>query len=358
MFDIANSYSSIIPDSLVSEIRSQARQAASEGELTTRQLEIIYAHQWFNMFVPKAYGGLEMNLPEAVRLEEALAYTDGSFGWTVTLCAGANMFSGFLDKSVAHAVFADPKVCLGGSGQPNGIALESEDGYILSGQWSYATGTPHLSHFTANAVIHRYGQVVLQPDGSPLVKSFFIPKEDVVVHDDWDTFGLVATASHSFSVSDLWLPTGNSFVIAVASATHPSPLFQYPFLQFAEVTLAANHLGMAMHFTEVAAGIMESSKDAAHKVSLLSEQLASLRIRREAFYQVLEDSWGQMSATGAVSAAMLSSLSRVSRDLVFAARNAVVTLYPLTGIVGATRTADLHHIWCDIFTASQHSLFR
>ena len=40
--------------------------------------------------MPKENGGLGMSMPEGLRMEETLAWTDGSTGWTVTLCAGAS----------------------------------------------------------------------------------------------------------------------------------------------------------------------------------------------------------------------------------------------------------------------------
>lgn len=97
-------------------LRQEAAIAESLGTLTAEQLHIIYKEKWFKLFVPDEYGGLNLSLPEGLQIEEALAAIDGSLGWTVTLCSGATMFAGYLQLLIADAIFADEKVCFGGSG--------------------------------------------------------------------------------------------------------------------------------------------------------------------------------------------------------------------------------------------------
>src|SRR5476649_477814 len=100
------------------------RRAAPEAERMVRlhpgQLEIIYRQKWFKLLVPEVYGGLQITLPDLVRLQEAISWTDGSTGWVVTLCSGAGWFGGFLAKETAQEVFKGKHVCLAGSGAPDG----------------------------------------------------------------------------------------------------------------------------------------------------------------------------------------------------------------------------------------------
>src|SRR5690606_18310508 len=79
-------------------------EAESSAKLTDHQLSIIHHVGLFNMFVPERMGGLGLDLPDAVRIEEKLAYLDGSLGWTVTLCSGAAWFVGFLEKEAIQEV--------------------------------------------------------------------------------------------------------------------------------------------------------------------------------------------------------------------------------------------------------------
>ncbi len=81
-------------------------------------------------------------LPSALRIEEALAWADGSMGWTVTLCSGANWFIGFLCPEDSHKIFNDEKVCLAGSGRPSGIAKITENGYVTNGSLELCNRRP------------------------------------------------------------------------------------------------------------------------------------------------------------------------------------------------------------------------
>src|SRR4051812_48478875 len=91
------------------KLYQQSSIAEQTGTLTAEQLDIIYKEKLFKIFVPKEYNGLELSLPEGLRIEEALATIDGSLGWTVTLCSGATMFIGYLDQDIAREIFADEK---------------------------------------------------------------------------------------------------------------------------------------------------------------------------------------------------------------------------------------------------------
>ncbi len=141
-------FTDLIAPEAVEMIRDTAAEAEQGNQLHPAQLELIWRNNWFNLFVPKANGGLELSLPDALRLEEALAWTDGSFGWTVTLCSGANFFIDFLNQALLQNCSAIPKVCFAGSGAATGTAELRADGYHIAGHWKYATGATHATIFT------------------------------------------------------------------------------------------------------------------------------------------------------------------------------------------------------------------
>jgi len=346
-----------VPAELVTQLRSFSDRAEAIGTLTSEQLAIIYDRRWFKLFVPSKLGGLELSLPEGVRLEEELARVDGSLGWTVTLCAGANLFVGyvgqFVDRPVAETVFADAVVCLGGSGQATGKAVIQDGGYRVSGSWRYATGAPHLTHFTANCILEKDGKDLLDPEGNPVVRSFFFPRADVQIVEDWNAFGLKATASHSFAVNQRWADASQAFLIVPQRAMLNHPIYQYPFLQFAEVTLAANTLGMASHFLACATALHTPRLQ---KLVEAAEQ--RLTEARASFYRTLDSSWNELLQSNALSPETLETVSKRSRALVKVSREQVVAVYPYLGMAGADASSEINRVWRDIFTASQHSLLR
>src|SRR5690606_38893238 len=220
-----------------------------------------------------------------------LAYLDGAFAWTVTLCSGANMFAGFIDPSLAKEVFSNPKVCLGGSGRANGKAIFDGEKYHLTGAWQYATGAPHLTHFTLNAFIHDREIQRVNEQGEPVVYSFFVPRKHVLIHYDWDTFGLECTASHSFSLENVAINKDYAFELTPSSRKVDNTLYILPFMTYAELTLLLNYLGMYKRFLDlVEKYFFDKSKN-----TDWAEKYSKIRFRQVDAYQQQAESYEQKS---------------------------------------------------------------
>ena len=150
-----------IDSASVDIIRQFTAEAEQMRSLHPGQLDVIYKNHWFNLFVPNEYGGLGVSLIEGLKTEESLAWVDGSVGWTVTLCSGANWFIGLLPPGTAISLFNSEKVCFAGSGRPSGIAkMINDDEYEISGSWQYATGAAHATAFTANCHLEKKGNLL------------------------------------------------------------------------------------------------------------------------------------------------------------------------------------------------------
>ncbi|MGJ7032772.1 acyl-CoA dehydrogenase [Niabella hirudinis] len=350
----------MINQHIAAALAAPAKEADAQALLTQAQLDIICREKWFRLFVPVSQNGLGLSLPDGLRMEEALAKIDGSLGWTITLCSGATQFTGYLPPALTGEIFKNDRVCFGGSGALSGIARETKDGYIVSGAWKYATGAPYCTHFTANCNIEKDGQLVTGAQGIPVYRSFLFTREEVLVHNDWDTMGLRATASESFSVSGIEVPAERSFMIHPAAATLPGAIYRYPFLQFAETTLAVNTLGMALHFLEELEQLVQqkSGKTAALLLMLQKTQQASQHLQklRSRFYTAVDDSWNCILKHGAVSESLLQRVSGQSRLLAQFSRKLVADLYPGCGVAATQNGTVLNRIFRDIFTASQHAL--
>jgi alkylation response protein AidB-like acyl-CoA dehydrogenase len=271
----------------VATIRNTAADAEQLGMLHPNQLTIVYQQKWFRLLVPQIYGGVQITLPELVRLQEAISWADGSMGWVVTLCSGAGWFGGFLSPQIAQQVFNDAQVCLAGSGAVSGTATITPNGYILNGTWNYASGAHHASHITANCTIkNEDGETLLDQENKPLVLPFIVDKKDVTLLPTWKYMGMVATGSHSFQVKNLEVPADRSFKIDAGYTTVDGELYKYPFLQLAYATLAVNLSGMAIHFTDLCEAIFAEKKarvtdvQAAKLQEIFTEQTGKLQLAR------------------------------------------------------------------------------
>lgn len=361
MNSISGYPSPLFTEEQLKQIRGYAFLAENAGQLIAEQLRFIYDNNWFNLFVPEQLGGLEMDLPNAVRLQERLAYVDGSFGWTVTLCAGANWFAGFLDAALREEVFSAPSVCLSGSGAATGNAVAMGDGYIISGWWKYATGAPHATHFTANCIVGEQTDA----QGNPVVSSFIFKRDEVTIINDWNCMGMKATASQSFSVKDLYVSNNRQFLIDVAHAQLPQAVFYFPFEQFAELTIAANFAGMTAHFIELCTDLFHervkrkkhSAGQACEVFECLGRSKTKFETERNLLFDTMDRVWLKGLEAKQWDAEDLQAVTNISQSLVKTARATVNTLYPFCGMIAADASSEINRVWRDFNTASQHSLF-
>ncbi|HEX9512854.1 MAG TPA: acyl-CoA dehydrogenase [Puia sp.] len=355
--------SRLLPFALTDIINRVSAEAEQSGRLHPEQLALIYEQRWFNLFVPRSCGGLELSLPEGLAIEEGLAWADGSTGWTVTLCSGANWFIGFLQPEITKDLFRDHRVCLAGSGHSSGIAKVTATGYEISGYWNYASGAPHATAFTANCRIEKDGILLQNQDGSPLVHAFLFLKEEVFLHEDWNCMGMIATASHSFEVQRQQVPADRCFTIDDSNPVLSQSIYRYPFLQFAEATLAVNSSGMAARFMDLCEGIF--AEKAKHPGNLagtgtpmqrLEEAKMRLQALRQSFYTAVESSWLECLEGRPWQQALLKEVSEASRRLATEARALVDELYPWCGLKAANRSTEINRVWRNLHTASQHPL--
>lgn len=353
-----------IDDQITRSIRKYAAEAEQAGSLNPQQLAVIYKEHWFNLFVPHEYGGLGLSLPEALNIEEAIAWIDGSTGWTVTLCSGANWFIGFLDPQIAEIIFDSNKVCIAGSGRANGIAKMINDDFEISGKWPYATGAAHATAFTANCIIEKDGIVLKNSDDSDMTASFIFLRNEISVIRDWNEIGMIATSSNSFEVNKLKVNKTRRFVIDAKHAVLPDKIYKYPFLQFAETTLAVNISGMAIHYLDLFEEIINERSEDSH---FTNEQLLSLSLRhdtaktqlndtRQLFYKTIQRSWNEGRGTRDFDPGTLSEVSLVSKELAATSRRMVDEIFPYCGLAAADRGSEINRVWRNLHTASLHPL--
>ncbi|MEB2780086.1 acyl-CoA dehydrogenase [Algoriphagus sp. C2-6-M1] len=341
-----------------------ATKAEKLGYLPDEWLAEIYSEKWFKLFVPKDLGGLGCTLPEALKIEEKLAKLDGSLGWTVTLCAGATWFVGFMDESLLKDIFPNDKLCLAGSGFVGGKADKIGEYYLITGSWTYASGALHATHLTANCEIFEAGKALLDKKGQPVIKAFVLASKEVEIFDGWDYMGMKATGSLAFRCENLSVPLNRCFEILPEKAQLAASVYQYPFLQFAEATLAANILGISLHLKE----LIEHSFWRRHEYrkydkkhlkyfkKLLGKQEDKLQNLRNDFYHSINASWAELDKKGKISEVKLKDISKISRKLTQKCREINGKLYPFAGLEAAKTHTELNRVWRDFNTVGQHAL--
>jgi len=312
-------------------------------------LNWIEEENLWNIWVPKTYGGLELALSEGLTRLKELAKIDASLGWTITLCSGANYFIGNLQQCKAQEIFlnTEDSPCLGGSGGVFGTAEIIEDQYRISGKWQYATGAPYLTHFTLNAEILKNGNKLQNGDGTPVVRSFVVPKNAVQIIEDWNTMGLKATATHSFEVKDLMVHKSCSFLYNEHYL--PLPIFKIPFALFADLTLWVNYIGIAEHLLEEAFFISSKGSFNELKNTIVESNQKIFFYAREIEKRLDDEKSFETGFIDNIHKEAANSVKAISRN--------VIEMFPYLGVKASKKNHQLNQVFCDYFTATQHHNF-
>lgn len=341
------------------KIRSESEKAERSGKWAEGMLNIAKNKRLFHLLVPRKYGGKQLSLPSLLPILEEASELDGSFGWTLTLGAGAGIFAAFMEPNLAEHLFADPSTFIAGSGFPGGVAELHDNGKLtINGYWKYASGAPRATVFTANCILSRNRKNV-EIDGKPVIKSVIMLPEEVIIHPTWNSYGLKATASHDFEASGLVIPPERCFTIAAESSHIDDPLYRYPFVPFAESTLAASLMGIGRNFMQRAA-ILITDKIKETQQSALREYvnkiLKDFMEVRDEFYATIDESWQSFAANRPDSSARISQVSKLSRKVVAKTLDAAHHLYPHTGMRVLNPQTEINRAWRDLHTASQHTM--
>ena len=206
---------------------------------------------FYRILQPRRFGGYEFDLETYFRVIIEIARGCPSTGWCLCL-GGAHVLqvASMFDEQAQAAFFGpDGHFVCASYGAPVGVAEPRDDGYVIGGKFSYASGIPYSTHFM--------GQTLLHPE-DPLDPGlmFVIPAEQFERLDDWHgVLGMRGSGSHSIQIDDAWIPASHAvraFMVdlpveggTVGSRLHGNPMYAGRTLGFFHGEFGAIMVGSA-----------------------------------------------------------------------------------------------------------------
>ena len=248
--------------SLFDPLSTEAAAGDARGALTDRTIAALRSGDFFALMLPECFGGVEANPIAALRVIEELSRADGSTGWVfmaAQLCIGTG--AAFLGESAVKEIFGGDTVpIIAGHGGPNGTAVVEGNGFRLSGNWRYGSGTKHADYIHSGAVVIENGVPRRGPDGQPEVRAFVTPRRHAVLASDWNVLGLRATGSVDYTITDLFAPEEFSHPTGVLQPKRGGNLYLIGLLGFAVIGHTGFALGVGRRaLDEIAAFAREQS---------------------------------------------------------------------------------------------------
>ena len=140
--------------------------------------------------------------------------------------------------------FSDSDCAIAGTVGPSGNAVRCDGGWKMTGKWSWMSGVHQSKWVILGAFVHEDGKQLMNPDGSPEVRQFLVPKDASCMLDVWDVGGMRGAGSTDYACTDAFT-TEEMWVRAFSGqSNHPDPIFRLPFTYFG-LGLSAVALGMA-----------------------------------------------------------------------------------------------------------------
>jgi alkylation response protein AidB-like acyl-CoA dehydrogenase len=226
-------------------IEADAAVAESATTTTPRVVRALADAELYWLLVPRELGGAECAITEAITVFEALAYADGSTGWSAMANMTTSCFAAiYTSDDAAKAMFAPGQMGIhAGMLGPVGTARPVEDGYIVAGHYQFGSGCAHSTWIGAGTIEHdRDGAPISDASGIPVMRVVFLRPEQVVLRGNWDVLGLVGTGSYDYTVEDEFVASGFSFPLLSATPERGGP--RYGIGLFGLV--ATGHAGFAL----------------------------------------------------------------------------------------------------------------
>lgn len=244
-------------EDLLDEAREIADFAWSQREVTDRDrrmpdevVEKLRASGLMKLCRHRRWGGAEADPMTFLDVGREIARGSASLGWIFSVLGFHDWYMAFASDELQKDVWGDePDAFVCDSFAPVGQIERVADGYILTGQWRFASGIEWSSWIGV-------GGINVAPDGEhPEHMLFFVPKKDTTVHDDWYTLGLRGSASRAVSIDRVFVPAHRAFPLGRAATqrgnvVNDGPLWRMPSMTMQGLAIITPSIGVAQRMVD------------------------------------------------------------------------------------------------------------
>lgn len=347
---------------LVPMIRASAEEAEQNARLSDDVVASLVESGTMTLMVPACLGGGEA--PPSVQLDviEEMAHADASTGWAVmaSMTSMGTLLSLLPDEGVARVLASENYICAGAVAPP-GRATATDDGYVVSGRFSFGSGTAHAGWLIGGyALIGPEGDTVRNDAGDPRVLFGLVPASETILHSNWDVVGLVATASHDYEIPEQLLD--NALIAPGDKPIRGGSLYFMGLKSLPGLGHAGVALGIARRaldeFREIASNKARPPSGQMNKHTITQRDFAEWTAMVKSARAFTHDAYNRLfDATEArqlVDPEMEADCRLASTHAVFTAADITRRCYLASGSVGLRNASTIQRCFRDAHAASQH----
>lgn len=348
-------------------LRQNLEQGERERRLPRETMDAMLSAGLFRIWTPKAYGGLELDPIDALRVFEEVSTIDGAAGWNLQLSSSITPAFAWFSDACTDEVFAEgPDMVLGGTLFPPGRAVSVDGGYLLSGRWPFSSGSHHASWLIAPGIVTE-GEIPRRAEhGEPEELTFCYRAEQAEILDTWDTLGLRATGSHDVVARDIFVPHHRA--TRFIPLQEPARAFRGGLYQLTiwptTAALAAPALGIARAALEELRRLATRKTPAYTKSSLrerptvqekAARATALVNAGRAYLYDTLRAASEAVTRGGSLPLERKRDVLLATVHAIRSAADAVVLVHEVAGTSAVRNQADFQRHFRDIHVITQHA---
>jgi alkylation response protein AidB-like acyl-CoA dehydrogenase len=358
MTDVIAAIAALAPD-----IRKRARDIEKARRLPSDLAGDLAKGGLFRMAVPRAIGGLETDAATLLRAIEIAGEADASVGWCVMIGSTAGMNSAYLDPAAAREIFGPAETITGGVFAPMGRARIEGDDYVLSGRWSWASGSANCHWLIGGAILMEGDKPKLGANGQPEDRKMIFPASQATLIDSWHVEGLCGTGSGEMEVKDIRVPRKRSVSYVTGKPVAEGALYAFPVFGLLALGIAAVALGNARGAIEdlielaggkVPQGSRRTLAERATAQATLAGAEAALRGARAFYYEAVGEAWNAALKGGEVEPRLRAALRLAATHAVRTGADVTRAMHDLGGGSSVFLSSPLQRRFRDAHVATQH----
>lgn len=318
----------------------------------------------FRAFVPKRYGGLEIDLDSFIDIGLAVSERCTSTGWVTTFYMEHNWILAQFNRAAQDAIFGQqPFILAPASISPNGQAHRLDNGYSLSGRWAWGTGVMHADWVLLNGIVS---------GDKPEPRLFIAPRSGIEVEDVWHTAGMRGTGSNdmladNLVVSDTFSEPLKGMAVGRGSGVDRADhTYRYPMMPLLAIAAAIPALGGARRVLQLFEDRLETRMLYGSGARQIEQAPTHVRLGRVATHiqsaeRTLRTTAAELEAWGTCEeicpAQERARLRLLVAETVRTCRDAVMTIVEASGAGAHMSESPLQRIQRDLNMLSCHTVF-
>ncbi len=335
-----------------------------DGRLAAPVVDALRDSGLFGALVPRALGGMEAEPQWFLDTVRTLAGGDAAAAWIVAVCGTGGMLAAYLEPAAAAEVYGDGAI-VGGVFAPRGRALHDGDDLLVSGRWSFASGSAHADWLMVGCLVADGEDVVRTPAGGPDVRLVLFPRAAFKVLDTWDVAGLRATGSDDITLNGARAPAARSASLITQAPRADAPLYAFPPFGLLALSIASVTLGIARGALDDLIGLAGGKTPTGSTRPLAARPDTQARVARgraaldaaqALVAATVGDAWDAARAGEAVGVDRRAALRRAATHATETAAAVTGDMYALGGGTSVYASSPLQRRHRDVHVATQHAL--